>query len=59
MDCCEKLTPDFTGEPEVVDGSRFIGRRGALKRLAGSGRLVNTARRRACAPREKTRRPCG
>jgi NitT/TauT family transport system substrate-binding protein len=35
MDCCEKLTADFTGEPEVADGMKFIGRRGALKRLAG------------------------
>lgn len=35
MDCCEKLTPDFTGEPEISDGKKFIGRRNALKRLAG------------------------
>ena len=35
MDCCEKLTPEFIGEPEIVDGKKFIGRRGALKRLAG------------------------
>jgi sulfonate transport system substrate-binding protein len=32
MDCCEKLTPDFTGKPEVAGA---IGRRTALKRLAG------------------------
>ena len=32
MDCCEKITPDFTGEPEVASA---IGRRTALKRLAG------------------------
>ena len=32
MDCCEKTTPDFTGEPEVASA---IGRRTALKRLAG------------------------
>jgi hypothetical protein len=35
MDCCEKLSPDFTGEPEIADGNKLIGRRGALKRLAG------------------------
>src|SRR5215510_7580832 len=35
MDCCEKLTPEFTGEPEVVGGNRIIGRRTALKGLAG------------------------
>jgi hypothetical protein len=29
------MTPEFTGEPEIVDGKKFIGRRGALKRLAG------------------------
>ena len=29
------MTPEFTGEPEIVDGNKFIGRRGALKRLAG------------------------
>lgn len=35
MDCCEKLAPEFTGEPEISDGKKFIGRRNALKRLAG------------------------
>lgn len=35
MDCCEKLTPEFTGEPEVAEGRNSIGRRNALKRLAG------------------------
>lgn len=35
MDCCEKLTPEFTGEPEIVGGQKAIGRRLALKHLAG------------------------
>jgi hypothetical protein len=32
MDCCEKVTPDFTGEAEIAGA---IGRRTALKQLAG------------------------
>jgi NitT/TauT family transport system substrate-binding protein len=35
MDCCEKLAPEFTGEPEIVGGQKAIGRRMALKQLAG------------------------
>src|SRR5436190_110653 len=35
MDCCEKLTPEFTGEPENSGNNKIIGRRSALKRLAG------------------------
>jgi NitT/TauT family transport system substrate-binding protein len=35
MDCCEKLTPEFTGEPEIVGDQKVIGRRSALKQLAG------------------------
>ena len=35
MDCCEKLTPDFNGEPEAVGAAKAIGRRTALKQLAG------------------------
>jgi len=35
MDCCEKLTPDFNGEPEAVGAAKVIGRRTALKQLAG------------------------
>jgi sulfonate transport system substrate-binding protein len=35
MDCCEKLTPEFTGEPETSGDHKIIGRRTALKRLAG------------------------
>jgi NitT/TauT family transport system substrate-binding protein len=35
MDCCEKLTPEFTGEPEIIGGNKVIGRRAALKGLAG------------------------
>src|SRR5262252_10731068 len=34
MDCCAKL-PDFTGEPEPSGDHKTIGRRTALKRLAG------------------------
>lgn len=35
MDCCENLTPDFSGEPELTLTDKQIGRRAALKRLAG------------------------
>ena len=35
MDCCEKLTADFSGEPESTAGGKGIGRRTALKQLAG------------------------
>jgi NitT/TauT family transport system substrate-binding protein len=35
MDCCNELTPDFGGEPEAIDLGKAIGRRTALKRLAG------------------------
>jgi NitT/TauT family transport system substrate-binding protein len=35
MDCCENVTPEFTGEPELRGGAKAIGRRIALKRLAG------------------------
>src|SRR6266850_2786661 len=35
MDCCEKLTPEFTGELENSGDRKIIGRRTALKRLAG------------------------
>jgi len=35
MDCCDKLTPDFAAEPEPIGGHKTIGRRTALKRLAG------------------------
>lgn len=35
MHCCENLTPDFGGEPQVFDLDKAIGRRTALKRLAG------------------------
>ena len=34
MDCCAKL-PEFTGEPESIGDHKTIGRRTALKRLAG------------------------
>jgi NitT/TauT family transport system substrate-binding protein len=46
MDCCNNLTPDFSGEPEAVDLSKVIGRRSALKRLAGlaSGIMFVSAR---------------
>src|SRR5919109_5094055 len=35
MDCCNNLTPDFDGEPAAVDLGKVIGRRSALKKLAG------------------------
>src|ERR671919_404463 len=35
MDCCEKLAPEFTGEPEIDAERKVIGRRLALKQLAG------------------------
>lgn len=35
MDCCDKVTVDFNGEPEAAGGVTGIGRRTALKRLAG------------------------
>src|SRR2546430_2251317 len=35
MDCCNNLTPDLGGEPEAIDLSKAIGRRTALKQLAG------------------------
>src|SRR5918996_1218014 len=35
MDCCEKLAPEFTGEPEIDGERKLIGRRSALKQLAG------------------------
>lgn len=48
MDCCEKLTPEFIGEPEIVNGKKFIGRRGALKRLAGlAGGIIFVSERSA------------
>ncbi len=35
MDCCNNFTSDFGSEPEAIDLSKVIGRRTALKRLAG------------------------
>jgi NitT/TauT family transport system substrate-binding protein len=35
MDCCQNLAPDFSGEPEAAGDKKIIGRRIALKRLAG------------------------
>jgi NitT/TauT family transport system substrate-binding protein len=35
MDCCNNLTPDFSDEPSPIDVAKIIGRRTALKRLAG------------------------
>ena len=35
MDCCEKLTSDFCGEPELIGGDKQISRRTVLKQLAG------------------------
>ena len=46
MDCCNNLSPDFGSEPEAIDLSKVIGRRSALKRLAGlaSGIMFVSAR---------------
>src|SRR5499427_10102244 len=47
MDCCEKLPPGITGEPEVAGA---IGRRTALKRLAGlAGGIMFVSKRNAHA----------
>jgi len=35
MDCCNNLTPDFDSESAAIDVGKIIGRRSALKRLAG------------------------
>ena len=35
MDCCQNLAPDSGGEPQVFDLDKAIGRRSALKKLAG------------------------
>ena len=35
MDCCNLLTPDFDSEHAAIDVGKIIGRRSALKRLAG------------------------
>ncbi|HEU4345686.1 MAG TPA: ABC transporter substrate-binding protein [Candidatus Binatia bacterium] len=35
MDCCEKIAGEFNGEPEAAGPVEGIGRRRALKRLAG------------------------
>src|SRR4029077_12581416 len=48
MDCCDKLTPDFAGELEPIDGHKTIGRRAALKRLAGlAGGIMFVSKRNA------------
>jgi NitT/TauT family transport system substrate-binding protein len=48
MDCCNQVTPDFNGEPEVFDANKVIGRRTALKRLAGlAGGVMFVSGRRA------------
>ena len=35
MDCCEKLSPDFSGESEFTGSNKQINRRTVLKQLAG------------------------
>ena len=48
MDCCNQVTPDFNGEPEVFEANKIIGRRTALKRLAGlAGGVMFVSGRRA------------
>ncbi len=48
MDCCEKLTPDFSGESEITGVDKQIGRRTALMRLAGlAGGIMFVSERHA------------
>jgi len=47
MDCCENLTPEFTGEPENNGDKKIIGRRSALKRLAGLAGIMFVSKKNA------------
>src|SRR6516165_5675810 len=48
MDCCNQVAPDFNGQPELFDVNKVIGRRTALKRLAGlAGGVMFVSGRRA------------
>ena len=47
MDCCENLTPEFTGEPENNGDKKIIGRRSALKRLAGMAGILFVSKKNA------------
>ena len=50
MDCCQNLAPDFSGEPEAAGDKKIIGRRIALKRLAGlAGGIMFVSKRNAHA----------
>jgi NitT/TauT family transport system substrate-binding protein len=48
MDCCNNLTSDFGTKPEAIDLGKAIGRRNALKRLAGlAGGIMFVSERQA------------
>jgi NitT/TauT family transport system substrate-binding protein len=48
MDCCNNWTSDFGGEPQAIDLGQAIGRRSALKRLAGlAGGIMFVSKRDA------------
>ncbi|HMF49624.1 MAG TPA: hypothetical protein VK603_13320 [Candidatus Saccharimonadales bacterium] len=47
MDCCENLTPEFTGEPENSGDNKIIGRRKALKQLAGLAGIMFVSKKNA------------
>ncbi len=48
MDCCQNLTSDFSDEPKAIDLGKVIGRRTALKRLAGlAGGIMFVSERHA------------
>ena len=47
MDCCENLTPEFTGELENSGDKKIIGRRSALKRLAGMAGILFVSKKNA------------
>ena len=50
IDCCQNLAPDFSGEPEAAGDKKIIGRRIALKRLAGlAGGIMFVSKRNAHA----------
>jgi NitT/TauT family transport system substrate-binding protein len=48
VDCCNNWTSDFGDEPEAIDLDKAIGRRSALKRLAGlAGGIMFVSERQA------------
>src|SRR5215510_3434271 len=50
LDCCQNLSPDFNDEAELAGDTQIIGRRIALKRLAGlAGGIMFVSKRNAHA----------